>query len=298
MRALVVGGAIQCWGDNGYGQLGDGTNDDAPPQSPVFVSGMAGATQVNAGYNKTCALMPGGMVECWGDGADGQLGNGSDLDSTVPVEVVGITGADSLAIGAGGATCVLMPGGTIKCWGANWGGQLGDGTNVPSNVPVDVVGITDATAVSTGWAHGCAVVGGAAKCWGYNFRGQLGDGTFVDSNVPVGVSGLTSGVSMVSAGDEHSCALMAAGGTRCWGRNDSGQLGNSTITSSPPFAVGVPVVTQLNGALQIDVGGYHACATMPAGTVSCWGSHAFGQLGYSPSGGGDSPTPMSVVGIP
>ena len=181
----------------------------------------------------------------------------------------GITNA--IAVGAGAFdTCAVLAGGTVECWGNNNAGQLGDGTSTgPEGVgtcqdeacsptPVPVTAITNATAVTIGGettssplfpgsTHACALLsGGSVECWGANELGQLGDGTFVGpevcaqscSSTPVPVSGITN-ASAVSAGEDHTCALLSGGGVRCWGSNFFGQVGDGKFLgpeTCPPFA--------------------------------------------------------------
>ena len=241
--ALRQGGTISCWGANGYGQLGDGTGDDS--SVPVQVVGIADATAIARGGGEygghSCALREGGTISCWGDNGSGELGDGTeDYYSLVPVQVVGI--ADATAIARGGGeygrySCALREGGTISCWGYNYYGQLGDGTEESSLVPVGVVGIADATAIATGWGHSCALrEGGTISCWGGNYSGELGDGTGDVSLVPVGVVGIADATA-IATGDFHSCALREGGTISCWGRNEDGQLGDGTWLL-PRFVVG------------------------------------------------------------
>ena len=136
-------------------------------------------------------------------------------------------------------TCGLTAGASVKCWGSNDSGQLGNGTITDSNTPVDVTGVAGATALTAGAAHTCAVVaGGAIKCWGSNFNGQLGNGTGNNSNTGGNVLPDVSGATAVAAGTFHTCALLTGGAIKCWGYNQSGELGNGTNTNSPT-AVGV-----------------------------------------------------------
>ena len=152
--------------------------------------------------------------------------------------VVGITGAIQVSAG-GGYSCALLADTTIRCWGANFSGTLGDGTKNSSNVPVSVSGIVGATAIATGdgSAHSCALLADTTvKCWGYNLYGELGSSDNVGIDVPViaapvVVAGLT-GATAISTGDFHSCAVLANSAVKCWGRNDSGQLGDGTSTNS------------------------------------------------------------------
>ena len=257
-------GRVWCWGENGYGSLGDGTYTDS--KVPVAVTGLTDAVAISGGARHTCALRATGTVACWGYNNFGQLGNGDNNNSNVPVDVSGLTGAT--AIGSGGNHgCAIVTGGAVKCWGYNAYGQLGNGTSgfgTNSNVPVDVllsVGgppLTGATAVDGGLRHECAIVaGGAVKCWGENVQGQLGNGTSgfgTNSNVPVNVVGLT-GMSLLAMSDQFfSCAMSEGGTVSCWGDNSVGQLGNGTFSDS-----NVPVtVFNLSAAASVGSGGSHA----------------------------------------
>jgi alpha-tubulin suppressor-like RCC1 family protein len=181
--ALVSGGFVRCWGDNGSGQLGDGTQMDQP--RPVLVTGLSNVQRIAAGESHTCAILKTGEVYCWGDNSSGQLGaTTTGTFSATPVKLSGITGPT--AISAGGAhTCALMTSGQIQCWGANDSGQLGDGTMMGRSAPMPVSGITDGTTISCGHAHTCARTQSGTRCWGNNEFGQLGDGTTMNRLTPV-----------------------------------------------------------------------------------------------------------------
>jgi len=203
---------------------------------------------------------------------------------------VATTSATATAISAGAYhTCALMSNSTVRCWGGNSWGQLGDEAWHP--IPTPVGGISDATAIATGTYHSCAVVtGGAVKCWGWNGHGQLGDGGTTSRSSPATVAGV-SGAIALAAGMSHTCALLAVGTVTCWGYNDVGELGNGTRTSS---LSPVPV-SALTGVTAIDAGDYHTCARLGAdGTVKCWGYNYQGQIGDGTTG--DALTPVVPSG--
>lgn len=287
--ALSIGDEVTCWGGNSAGEVGDGTTTDKA--APVVVSGVSGATQVSSGGFHSCALLGGGSVKCWGGNFTGQLGDGTFTESTSertpPVYVAGVT--DAVQVVTGGLhSCALIAGGTVKCWGGNYHGQLGNGGTTESAVPVFVTGVSGATQITTFGAHSCALVsGGATKCWGENESGQLGDGTTEDSPNAVAVTGVAAATAIV-AGGSHTCAVIA-GGAKCWGANDDGQLGDGTATTRTTVAA----VNGLTNVVQLAAGGRHTCAILGGGDVRCWGRNTSGQLGDGTTTNRSTPTAVS-----
>ncbi len=302
--ALMSKGRVTCWGDNEYGQLGDGATTSS--SAPVEVTGLpSGVRAISTGGYHTCALTTAGSVVCWGN----LLGSGTPKNSLVPVEVAGLASGVT-AISAGMVhTCALTNGGVIQCWGDNAYRQLGEGSTTGSSVPVQIAGLASGvTAIAAGSAHTCALTdAGGVKCWGYNGHGALGVGTAtVVSVVPVDVSGLASGVTAIAAGASHACALMRGGSVLCWGFNYHGQLGNGTTAdSSVPVGVAFaaqepePTATARPAGplriISIAAGGSHTCALAGDGRVLCWGANWSGQLGDGTQK--DSSVPVAVSGL-
>ena len=191
-------------------------------------------------------------------------------------------------------TCALTSSGAVKCWGKNSAGQLGDNSTTQRNSPVDVSGLSSGvTAIATGTLHTCALTSaGAVKCWGDNYEGQLGDNSTTQRNSLVDVIDLSSGVTAISAGDLHTCALTSAGAVKCWGTNTSGELGNNSTTRS---LVPVTVSNLSSGVEAIAAGFSHTCALTNVGAVKCWGTNTSGELGNNSTT--QSLSPVDVSGL-
>ena len=280
--AVTTAGGVKCWGVNVNGELGDGTTTKRA--TPVDVVGLtSGVADIATWRFHTCAVTTAGGLNCWG---------------STPLDVVGLTSGVADVAGGGNHTCAVTTAGGLKCWGSNNNGQLGDRTTIDRNTPVEVTGLSSGVAaVSAGGSHTCAVTAaGGLRCWGQNWSGQLGDGTGVFGNfsaTPVDVVGLTSGVADVSAGRAHTCAVTTAGGVKCWGLNNNGQLGDgTTIDRNTP----VDVTGLTSGVAAVSTWGAHTCAVTTAGGVKCWGLNASGQLGDGTTT--DRATPVDVLGLP
>jgi alpha-tubulin suppressor-like RCC1 family protein len=208
---------------------------------------------------------------------------------------VGLTSGVTAVAAGSSYSCAITSGGGVKCWGSNSNGSLGDGsTTLDSLTPVDVVGLASGvTAIAAGQGNTCALTSrGGVKCWGNNASGQLGNGSTTNSLVPVDVAGLTSGVSAISVGDIHACALTSEGGVKCWGDNTYGRLGTVSTSNS---LVPVDVAGLTSGATAIAAGSVNTCAVTTSGGVKCWGGGGVGALGDGNFEG--SYTPVRVVGL-
>lgn len=276
----IHAGALKCWGSNLYGRLGDGTEEDR--HVPTGVMGLdTGAVDVSIGNGHTCALLDTGGLKCWGYNAEGQLGTDDQNHRTTPADVSGIaSGAAQVDCGYWHTCARMSATNGLKCWGQNQEGQVGDRTTFQKLVPVDVYGLSSGTAqVEAGGKHTCAVLDtGLVKCWGRNFDGNLGDGTTENRNTPVQVSGLTTGVSDISVGVSHTCALLDTGAAKCWGENTFGSLGDGTYGPAAGSTVPVDVTIMSSTASSLEAGYSFTCALLDTNVVECWGSNGSGQV--------------------
>ncbi len=288
--ALMQGGSVKCWGSNSGGGLGDGTLTGK--SVPVAVVGLAaGAQSIATGGKHSCALLQGGVLQCWGWNLWGQIGKPSSSFQMTPVTVANL-GAGATSVTAGtGHTCAILQGGTVKCWGLDVYGQLGDGNLTNSATPVAVSGLAGAQQISAGWEHTCALAGDKLRCWGGNLHGQLGLGSAGDKWQPAALPALATSVTAITAGSRHNCALKA-GTLQCWGHNDHGQVGDgSLIDKATPGTLGA-----IAGDVQsLALGGAHTCALMTSGNVQCWGQNADGQLGNGTKMDSAIPTQVTAV---
>jgi alpha-tubulin suppressor-like RCC1 family protein len=287
---LTATNAAYCWGNNAYGQLGDGTMTDSHTPVAVTTGGLTFVT-VTAGLNHTCGLTADSLAYCWGRNGRGQLGDGTTTQRLTPVAVVGGLRFASLRA-FGGFTCGVTSVGAAYCWGANDTGQLGDGTQTDRYMPVAVKGSLAFAALNSAadGQHTCAVTafGGAAYCWGKNSSGELGDGTTTQRLTPVAVAGSLRFVE-VSSGSFFTCGLTDVGAAYCWGYNSLGFLGDGTTTQR---LTPVPVTGGLTFTA-LSTGSDHTCG-LAGGIMYCWGDNPNGALGDGTTTYRSSPTPVSA----
>jgi alpha-tubulin suppressor-like RCC1 family protein len=289
--ALLADGTVVAWGEDEFGQLGDGTTERS--NVPVAVTGLTGVKAISAGGGHSLALLSNGTVMAWGDNEGGQLGDGSTTGSEVPVAVTGLTGVKAISAG-GGHSLALLNDGTVMAWGENEAGQLGDGGTRSRSAPVAVKGLSGVAAISAGGDFSLALLtNGTVESWGSDELGQLDHSASEEggSNVPVPAEGLT-GVAAVAAGAEHSLALLSTGSVMAWGADSAGQLGNGVIKGSHEAPV---AVSGLSGVTAISAGGRDSAALLGSGSIMAWGSNAWGTLGDGLSGG-SSDLPVLVSG--
>lgn len=229
---------------------------------------------------------------------DGGAGDDASTTTTLPSAT-----ATQIAVGRL-HICALTSAGGVRCWGTSEYGQLGNGAPFDTTnylVPVQVTGLTSGVAAIAAHNsdHTCALTtAGAVKCWGDDSEGELGSGvphtntSSTNSATPIDVAGLGAGVKAIAVGDLHSCAVTAAGGVKCWGNNEYGQLGND---SNEATNTAVDVIGLTSGVSQIAAGSRHTCAITTAGGLKCWGSNVDGELGDDSTNG--SRVPTDVIGL-
>ncbi|MEA2640475.1 MAG: hypothetical protein QOF51_1869 [Chloroflexota bacterium] len=248
--ALVADGTVWAWGQNGSGQVGDGsvsTDGCLCKPLPVQVIGLRGATAVAAGSFHSLALMVDGTVWAWGQNGAGQLGDGTNANHPTPVPVRGLS--DVMAIAAGDSfSLALKSNGTVWAWGYNSSGELGDGTHENRDVPIQVRGLTNVTQIAAGGLHGLALTAdGNIWSWGHNGSGQVGDGSIEDRSTPILVPGVPDAI-FITGGVTHSLAVTVEGELWAWGANGSGQLGSGSVTAIGCGCSPVPLAVHSPGA--------------------------------------------------
>ncbi|MFY0527546.1 RCC1 domain-containing protein [Archangium gephyra] len=266
--AVLDTGTVRCWGRNNHGELGYGHTHQVGDNEAVWTAGdveVGGLVKdLVAGGRHTCALLTTGNVRCWGYNADGQLGIGhttwiGDDESPSTAAEIEMGGAVKQLTASNYHTCALLETGKVRCWGYNGYGQLGYPSNVnvgdnetPASAGDVNVGDTVLQIAASrteehrwGYAHTCALLStGSVKCWGYNNEGQLGYANTTSLSEPPAATVNLGGTSAyaISAGGNHTCALMITGKARCWGHNANGELGyghtHHVGDNEPPFVAG------------------------------------------------------------
>lgn len=313
--ALLGDATAVCWGWNGNGRLGDGTTTSRTRpvvvRDATGVAPLAGIVQIAGGINQTCARLTDASAVCWGSNKFGQLGDQSTVDRPLPVTVLNAAGDGPLTniaqIGTGrGHSCARSTDGTMRCWGLNYSGQLGDNTRTNRLSPVVVKNafatapLTGVVQITTTWDHTCARRSDAtARCWGNNGAGRLGDGTTTLRRLPVVVkntagTGALTAIMQLATGRDHTCAVGIDLRLRCWGNNQAGQLADGTTTNRllPVVALDSTGTTALTNVAQVAPAITATCAARTDGSAWCWGNNAYGQLGNGTTT--SSPLPIGV----
>ena len=279
-------GQVYSWGNNYFGQLGDGTTTSR--YTPSVIGGLANVTQVAAGDHHSLALRNDGTVWAWGGNQLGQLGDGSTTSRSSPAKVSGLANIICIVAGAG-HSAALAADGTVWVWGSNEYGQLGIDTLRCSTVPVSIAVLHDIKTLASGRQHLLALSRtGAVWVWGDNHAGQLGLGTTRSTATPQIIPTLTD-VAALAAGANHTVALTAGGGLWLWGANDVGQLGDGTAL--PSLA---PVLSTTSNVRLIAAGRDHVVVMRTDGTLLSWGSNTTGQLGNATIADAFQTTPVVV----
>ncbi|MEO5971619.1 MAG: chromosome condensation regulator RCC1 [Bdellovibrionia bacterium] len=299
--ALTTAGLVLCWGDNSKGQLGDGTQ--ILKSSAVPVSGLSsGVTSLSLGNGFAMAVVN-GYILSWGANSFYSLGDGTLTDRLTPVAVAGLPGSSS-GVTAGSAFGCSLQSGTTYCWGQNSSGQLGVSNTDIGTLPGAAYNSSGTpytfTIITSGMNHVCTLNSGQVYCWGDNSYNQVGDGMGQPLNSPTANTVLASGVLEMSAGANHTCAIISNNTVYCWGANNYGQLGLGTVTlntcpsvipspapspcsTSNPSTSTNPItplpISGLPLAVKIYSGAYHSCALVTGGNLYCWGRNDWGQLG-------------------
>jgi alpha-tubulin suppressor-like RCC1 family protein len=288
-------GAVQTWGDNGNGQLGDGTV--TPSCVPVNVLGISTAVAVSGGSKHTLALLSNGCIMSWGLNANGQLGtNNAGTSRCTPALVCGISTAVAIKAGYNTGFAILADG-SLKAWGEGLCGQLGNGSAADRATPVTVTGVTNAVGVATGACHTLVLLAnGTVMSWGQNNCGQLGIGTVVKKCTPTLIAGLSNVTQVhvpLTYQPGHSLALLSDGTIKGWGTNGDSELGN---TGSSPACTPTAVCC-ISNAIAVAAVQSNSFALLSDGTIRAWGHGWSSVWGDGSSGSLCSIPGVTVTGI-
>jgi alpha-tubulin suppressor-like RCC1 family protein len=258
--------------------------------SPITVSPGGGTFKIRAQavngfgpgrlteFSTGNAVFSGAELYAWGDAGSGELGDGTVVDKSSPVQIGALTTWEQVS-GGNEHTAAVKTDGTFWTWGSGGGGRLGHGTTVSKSSPTQVGSLTTWSKSSGGLTAGndftlAITTGGELYAWGVNGFGTLGDGTTAYKSSPVQIGALTNWA-QVSGGANATGAIKTDGTLWTWGRNNLGLLGDGTVVStSSPVQIGA-----LTTWSQVSVGGYHVVATTTGGELYAWGYNSNGQLG-------------------
>ncbi len=229
---------------------------------------------MSLGEHFSCGVDASSRVYCWGRSRFGELGisDEADLQRSLPSGPLRIRGNVAELRSSRGSTCARLENGRIECWGNNFHGQLGDGTNDNRTTPVEVVGISDAESICMGHHHTCAIrERGTLWCWGENLQGQLGVPGIDESHTPVEVTAVW-GVADVACGEASTCILREDGAVYCWGTNQEAELGQGVTAEALSMSATPRQVHRIGGDVA-EIEGYwrHYCVRRTDGRVVCWG---------------------------
>lgn len=297
--ALLLDGSVWCWGYNGEGALGTFSNEvyELTPAPVVGLPGPVSSLAVN--FLNACAMTSNGEVFCWGDNSWWALGTGQSWSqieySNVALPVKDLPGR-AIAISVGqNSGCAVLEQGQLSCWGlipnGNDSSVLSADEDDAWTQPTNIDGLSaPATAVVVGQSHICAVlVTGNVECLGENDVGQLGDGTVTTRIKPMQVTGIPRHVRWISSLYKHTCVILDDDSTRCWGSNETAQLGSGSVGlfNSPNLVSGL-----VGTPKQVAAGENHTCVLTAQEQVLCWGSNEGGLIGDGTTKNRLSPTPI------
>lgn len=229
--AIKNDGALYCWGNNTYGQLGL-NNLTTPYTTPQLISGFT-ASDVAVATSNICIITITG-IKCAGYNNYGTVGDGTNIDRDEFTSVSTLAGAQKV-VSTTSTFCALFTGGRVRCWGYGLSGQLGNGLGTNSNVPVLPIGMDSGVtkiAASPGISSICALQSGEVYCWGYNGRGTIGNGNLINQSTPYKITSLGSDNADLFVSGQHACVIKNAGTVYCWGDSWRGEAGK-TCAGSP-----------------------------------------------------------------
>lgn len=274
--AVLVSGELWCWGANDLAQLGDSVNPFESTPIPAIAVVPADPVREVQAIGHTCLRSEQGNVRCFGDNSSGQVDPGLVMPTAPATPASWIPDANHVGVGV--AHSCATDGVNLVCWGSNGSSQLTGAAAGPGPITFAAGAVT---AMTTGGSHGCVLASGMLLCWGSNNQGQLAqDPTLVPVvETPTAIA-ITNPVD-VALGRTHTCALTMEGAISCWGRNDSGQLGDGTGAQQlAPVAVALP--PEADTPIEIEAGFQQTCMINDFGELWCWGSNASGQLMLEP----------------